>query len=253
VVLQRAHRSGRNRPRPAWLCAAGERGNHLAPAAGWSGARSLALDRHEQVRTGAVAGSAGARGASQVGGLRSSEAPAAQGCADPSLRQVQTSANRALRVGPAYSRPPGATGRAGGACSSRGRRAEQPGSGRPLRAELQHHLEVIVPRCLITPANDRGRTSNASGSGGYRWRGTAAASDCLDGISPRTPGGERAGELAERNASRRGPGRGDWPWPRIAAARREQRCRLGGRSSRYRSNRCRFSSSASASGTSRVS
>jgi len=209
------------------------------------------LDRHEQVRQGQLP--AGRARRSVLGtGSRSRAARAGSRCCRP-VPPAGARPRRTRAPGGPPPRPPGcAPDELAELVVGVAEAAEQPGAGRPRR-RVQHHLEVTVPRCFLTVGRDRGQHLERVGER----RGDIAGADscglgCSMVISP-LPAASARVSLPSRNASRRvqdatGPGRG------LAAARLRQRRPPRRPASRTARNPMPFSSSsASASGTSRVS
>ncbi len=203
-MLQRAQEAVDTQAAPGVVVRGGEPRDYLAPEPAGAEHDPLALDRHEQVRQGQLP--AGRRaGASQVRDLVAAQHGPAQDVADPSLRQVHDLGERALRVDRLLGRqvrPDELAELVVGVAEA----AEQPGAGRPRR-RVQHHLEVTVPRCLLTAGHDRGQHLERVGER----RDIAGADSCGLGCLDRdltASRGERAGELAEQERVAAGPGRG---------------------------------------------
>ena len=249
LVLQRAQEAVDAQTVPEVVVRGREPRDHLAPEPTGAEHDPLALDGHEQVGQWQLP-VRGRAGASQVRDLVAAQHGPAQDVADPPLRQVHDLGDRRDPGGPPPRRP-GAPGRAGRARSSAwqkrpssARRTVPTPSAAPPGSHRARGPAHRRPRPRPPP-----RTRRAAA--GYRRRRTAAASAASMVISP-LRGGERAGELAEQERVAAGPRDGLV----LVAAQRQpgQQWRVSAAGEPDRSNPMPFSSSsACASGTSRVS
>ena len=204
LVLQRAQEAVDTETAPDVVVRGGEPGDDLAPEPAGAEHDPLALDRHEQVGQRQLP--VGRRaGASQVRDLVAAQHGPAQDVADPSLREVHDLGEHALRVDRLLGRqvrPDELVELVVGVAEA----AEQPRAGRSRR-RVQHHLEVIASRCLLTVGHDGGQHLERVG----QRRDIAVADGCGLGCPDRdlaAPGGERAGELVEQERVAAGPGSG---------------------------------------------
>ena len=215
LVLQRAQEAVDAETAPDVVVRGGEPRDDLAPEPAGAEHDPLALDGHEQVGQGQLP--VGRRaGASQVRDLVAAQHGPAQDVADPSLRQVHDLGEHALRVDRLLGRQVRADELVElvvGVAEA----AEQPRAGRSRR-RVQHHLEVTVPRGLLTVGHDRGQHLERVGER----RDIAVADRGGLGRLDRdlaAPGGERAGELAEQERVAAGPRTRTGPGCGLAAAR----------------------------------